>query len=128
MNGLLVIKPSYPSFFWDVKKGKITKTYIIHFFLVTCLLPYFTYSICPISLNKFLFFFVISQLLSRTSIFVTRQGVQKICVFSPSPSLGCYWLYRKWPPNRNECTLRSLATMRCSLTYSDKVAVNLSFL
>ena len=26
--------------------------------------------------------------------------------FSPSPALGCYWLERKWPANRRDCTLR----------------------
>ena len=26
--------------------------------------------------------------------------------FSPSPALGCYWLDRKWPANRSDCTLR----------------------
>ena len=40
----------------------------------------------------------------------------KYCVFfenakyfatSPSPALGCYWLYRKWPANKSDCTLRS---------------------
>ena len=40
----------------------------------------------------------------------------KYCVFSknfqyfvtsPSPALGCYWLYGKWPANRSECTIIS---------------------
>ena len=28
-------------------------------------------------------------------------------VISPLPALRCYWLYRKWPANRSDCTLRS---------------------
>ena len=38
----------------------------------------------------------------------------KYCVFSsknsgkfatsPSPALGCYWLYKKWRANRRDCT------------------------
>ena len=40
----------------------------------------------------------------------------KYCVFprifhyfgtSPSPTLGWYWLYRKWQANKSDCTLRS---------------------
>ena len=43
------------------------------------------------------------------------QGIHYILCFfsknsrkfatSPSPALGCYWLYKKWPANRSDCTL-----------------------
>ena len=45
---------------------------------------------------------------------VEVQGVQDIFstnfqyfATSPSPALGCYRLYRKWPVNRSDCTLIS---------------------
>ena len=60
------------------------------------------------------------------------QGVQiKLCfpnkfhnfAISPTPQLGCYWLYRKWSANRSTCTLRSLARMSCSPLFRGGVVV-----
>ena len=43
----------------------------------------------------------------------------KNCLYfatSPSPSLGCYRLYKNGQPNKSDCTLGSLARMSCSST------------
>ena len=44
---------------------------------------------------------------------------------SPSQTLGYYWLYRNWPVNSSDCTLRSFERMRSSPTGREGVAVNL---
>ena len=43
------------------------------------------------------------------------QGIQESCIFT-TPALWYYWLYRKCPVNRNDCTLRSLTGKICSPT------------
>ena len=64
---------------------------------------------------------------STLNIYIYRVFM-KYCVFSknsrkfatsPSPALGCYWLYKKLPANRSDCTLalhwelwRSLTAMK----------------
>ena len=46
-----------------------------------------------------------------TLTFMRYRVFIKYCVFSrkfatsPSPVLGCYWLYKKLPANRSDCTL-----------------------
>ena len=86
-------------------------------------------SFVSVLFNDFLAEFVVEPEIK----FIYRVFI-KYCVFShknllslatsPSPALGCYWLYRKWPANKSDCTLRSLVRMSCSPTFRGWVAVN----
>ena len=71
------------------------------------------------------------HIISITPIVFWIQGVhEKIYLekfnfaTSPSPSLGCHWLYKIWPADRSDCTPRSLVDMIGSLSWRVRVAVN----
>ena len=59
-------------------------------------------------------------------IFIKYCDFSKILETSPSPALGCYWLYKKLPANRSDYTRIALRALK--VPYSDVgdggVAVN----
>ena len=52
------------------------------------------------------------------------QECSTFCSISPSPALGCFWLYTKCSSNRSDCTLRFRTKMSWSPTCRGLVAVN----